>query len=211
MMRLSLLAASYLAVLALNSLDTYATAEAIDEASQCLADTTTLYESGNGALIEAAINFNLHMETLCLSPESSTSETNPCKMPDVSILLEILSTEGVKLEASLDFTETYSDATFITYKDSCLNAGGKMCYVDANADVSGSYYSTPYQASVSIDGYPLCSAQICDKADMTDIANAAVTTSANYYDILGDVTLEITHFICDVGETEANRALRGAV
>ena len=197
MMRLSFLAATSLLALSLSSPRLVA--------SQCVDKTSALYESGNGELLDAANNFASYIESLCLSSEGSDSETTPCKMPDMTDMLG-------QSDASIDFTETHSDKTFIAYKEACLNSGGKLCDVDAKAVVSITYFMS-LEVPVAIVGYPLCSAKICSMEDTKDIANKASSMlKDNYPDVVNDITFEITGYNCDAGVTNGqNRALRGAV
>jgi len=210
MMRLSFLAATSLLALSLSSpRSCYVKAAVSAEASTCVAETSALYESGNATLLDAATNFSTYIESLCLSSEGSDSETTPCKMPNITNMLETLPTDGIKFEASLNFTATYSDPTFVAYKDACLNADGKLCYVDADTVISGTYY-VPFEVSVDVHGYPLCSAKICSEEDIKDMVNEASAMAVDYYDFFTEFTLNITGLTCDVAETR-DRALRGAV
>ena len=169
--------------------------------------------ANNGiALLEASTKYVDYVKTLCTNP---SEETSLCQIPHIKDVLGGFSTDGIKLEGSLDLTSTYLDPTFTDYKNACVNAGGKMCYV--NVDASGSGINViPYELKITIDGVPLCSADICDEADAPDLVNEVSSAATDYYgDSFSDVSFEVTGgYTCDASTNDKSgtiRALRGAL
>lgn len=122
--------------------------------SICENETLALYNMNDFKLDHAASNYS-YLALQSIAENITGAILN--KKPTVNI--------------TADLSDSYSDATFTTYRDTCFSVDGMVCFFDFHAHANITLSSYGVEIAATIFGFPFCAAPSCTRDDIVNTTN----------------------------------------